>query len=753
MEVKKQKGLLEILESKKNSEKVDQLFDQVWSLKAYCEPYRSQYVTYFNDANLYYYGMLPRNTLETKSGGGGEDFHNQSSRKEFVDQVLKRTVDADLANHLDAFTNNKSLAVAFRSRGWRLNPEQEQHITLEVNKHFRENDGYSIIRNALKTLCISGNADLKVFIDESTETDSVPLGDNWIESNAFLQGLDEGWTVNPPKNFTDKSGKFKGFEWKEETEEDRDPQTGKPVEIPVLFISGDIPIIKKTKKLILEEIEPHDIWYDVYYGSQRNKLRYACQRIRTTVGEAEKHGFDPDKLVNATDERQDYAILPDFFFSSVNYQDPTYGATGRLEENASVDPKERKICLYEHYVHSSLPNKKGETRLYQVVTTNTEILKIEEVKRIPFVHGVLEDVQGQFFGRGWFDVCKPFQDANSISHRLHEQKAIQSTWPQYIAVKGQYDRQSLLNNRPGAVIEQLAQGMVDRFPPQEISQTYLTAIQNLKEIEQETLAQPLALANADGGIPQISTATAYLSIFQDSQKGAIRKDTIEQTFINPLFSLMYETLRDEEMIIDTNGKPVSAKMLPKLYECIVDSDTTHDDFAQQLQLTNFVGMAMQLSQTQAGYLTEQNKHNVLKALLEKADIDSGLFLTDPSTIPQDPHAAQEQAEQQAIMSEFNKVKLQREVVAMRKDAADVAKTEAETENLIRETMQTSQQNQIDSHVKMQKILSDAQNKARENEIKAAEVEVKDRQVSNDTILQAHKQAYEINANRVNGRLS
>ena len=61
--------------------------------------------------------------------------------------------------------------------------------------------------------------------------------------------------------------------------------------------------------------------------------------------------------------------------------------------------------------------------------------------------------------------------------------------------------------------------------------------------------------------------------------------------------------------------------------------------------------------------------------------------------------------------------------------------------------------QAEIQARIQQIISEAQNKSEFNQVKAREVEVKNKQVNYDAMLGAHKQAYEINSNRVNGRMS
>ncbi|ELO4930462.1 hypothetical protein QUR06_000259 [Escherichia coli] len=743
MDVKGRKTLLDILNKSKKGEPVEQILAQVKHAQAKAEDARAQNVNRFNKSYLYYACQLPANTIQ-------DGLEDEVTTKDYVEPVLFNAVKAALPQLLDSFTEDESLAVSFRSRGYRKNPAIEELINYNLNKIFlRDQDGYEILEGLFRTTLISGDSFAKVFVDEITHRETATVTD-WIDIRDLLAELAEGWTLELPKNFADKSGSNKGFEWKEEKSKEQDPNTGESVTVPVLLIRGKIPLKNVEKKVIVEEVEPQDVWVSTDYGNDFSKCRYLAHRIKTTVGEAELRGFDPDKLANAPDESTDTDQLPEMFFSmnQVDYNNP--GFTVGSTRETSIDPKERPIILMEHYIYSSLPTKNKETRLYQVVTTGDEVLSIQEVKRIPFVHGQCEPVQGQFFGRSFFDAAKPFQDAISLAQRMQQEIAKKTTWPQYIAVKGAYNRESLMNNRPGSVIEVMQQGAVDRFKPLELSQTFLAAHENLKASREETLTQPVSITNDNGAVSQISTQTAYLSIFQESQKGMILTKNISRTLVQPLYKLIYEIVKDENFtLFAPDGSTVEGAELPNVYDLIVDPSTTHDDFAQNMQLNNVASFVLQASQLNSPVITPQNIYEISKDMLEKFDIDSSKYLSDPSQ-NQDPQAAHEQAEMQALNSEMAKVQLQAAIVDVRKKAAEIYKLEQEAEELVRDGHSKRLKDKADSMAKVQKIIADAQAQSESTRVKAQEVAVKDKAVNYETILATTKHVSDITAPQING---
>lgn len=740
------KPLGEILASKdvkKKEEWKDKLLAQCFHNRSQSESYRSLNMENFNNAYLYYTAQLPGNTEADKDT-------LKVGNKEYVEPVLFNAVKAALPQLLDSFTTDDSLAVAFRNRGFRKNPIMESLIEYNINKIFlRDQDGYGILENAFKEILIAGDAFLKVFVDEVThkEVASVP---DWLELSAFMSELAEGWTVEPVKGFLQGSGSKGAFEWKEESIKIPNPETGEQVEQTIYLVKGKVPLINIEKKLVVQLCEPNDLWFDVSYGNDFNKCRYICHRVETTVGEALLRGFDKEAIENAQDVSTDDTQLPERFFSATLYSNPNATVNHRLERGAATDPNERPICLYEHYLYSSFPNKKGETRMYQVITTDSDFLKVEEIKHFPFVHGQGEPIQGNFFGRSFFDICKPFQDALSLAQRMQQHVAIKTTWPQYTAVKGQYDRQSLLNNRPGAVIEVSSPEMINRFAPMPLDQSFVLATAAIRDSMSETIAQAVDLSNSEGGLPQVATATAYIDIYQQTLKGKSLTSNIKRTLVQPLMCKIYEIIKDEGFTLYApDGSTVSGTELPNLYDFIVDTNTTFDTYAQDTKLSGVMGTILQAAQFNSPVLTPQNIYNAGKTMLENAGINADLYLTDPSQ-NQDPHRAQEEAEAQAIESERHKVALQAEILNNWKVGAETQKLLAEAEKATLEAHNTVSKDQADSAAKLQKIMSDSQNKAAEIQVKAQEVSVKNKAVNYETILAAQKHAHDITSPQING---
>lgn len=704
-----------------------QIFEQCEQSRSSAEGPRTEYLSKWVEANKYKNLELPTTTFV------GENLPKHITP--YVEPVLRETIKEALPQLLDSFTSDRRLAVSFRSRGWNNNQKRNELITANINKIFLdEQDGYGLIEKTINEALNAGSAFNKVFVDEKTYHEEATVSE-WIEIDEFMSMLADGWQIDPPADLaTDKKGSYKGFEWKTQTNKFKDPQTGQDAEQKALLIKGKIPLVRNEKKIKSEFVEPKDLWFDTSNGDDFSKSRYMCQRILTTVGEAELKGYDKDKLAEASLDDKDL------------YADEYTGTLGDFFDNNSVDPKERKINLYEHYIYSSLLDNKGESKKYQVIATGNDILEVNEVAFFPFVHCKKEIVIGSFYGRGFFEDAKPYQIALTKKARQAETSADRQTYGRYLAVKGQYNRESLLNNRPGAVIEQMALGSVDRMQEHELGQSFAYSYDKLQESADKALRRGFGSANLEE-IPPIATATVAMGVYQDAQRGMLLSKTIARTYLNPLFTLIYETMRFENWPLeDENSQTVQGVEMPSVYDLYVDVNTKGDDAAQVMQLQVINQTAQMLATTQASYISDENKYNMLKFMCKCADLDAEQFLTDPATQQQDPYAAQMQKENEAIQHIATKHQLQTLILNNWKLAAEINELEQKAHGEISNEAIKHEE----SLARIRSIMSNAQNQADANSVKAQEVAVKDKAVNYETILAAHKHATDITTPRING---
>lgn len=719
-----------------SKDKESLILTQVLHSFSECEDEHATILERNNKSYLYYTAKLPGQLESNESGIITGDY---------VEPVMYQFVQEALPQLLDSYTEDDHLAVVFRSGGAFKNKQVDTLITDNVNKIFlRDNSGYEILETLIKQTLITGDCFAKVFIEETTQHEQATSKD-WIEISEFLSQLSEGWQIDLPLEFADKKkGNVKGFEWKKETVKGVDFQTQQQTETEIWLIRGNIPLIKPERKLIIEPVEMSDIWVNIENGSDFKKVRYLAHRIKTTVGDAILKGYDPEKIKRAAEDEEENE-LPDLYFS-----DPFVGMSDYYRSN-STDPNEKYIDVIEHYVYSSQLNSKGETRLYQVTTTRSEFLKVEEITRIPFVHGQCETLLGSFWGASFYDKCKPYQDQLSNLIRMELQAAKMSTWPAYQAAKGHYEREHLLQlHRPGAVVEVDSIGAVEPFERPQLNNTFYQAKQALLDSAQTTLSSRNGSTDFSNGVDRTSAKTVALGVYQENLDGNTLAKNIARTLIEPLYTLIANVIRDEAYPLEgPDGQPVEGVTLPAIGDFICDINTSADDLAQVNQIAQMAQFGAQISQAQMPFITPQNVYEMLKTMCKRMDLDPAIYLTDPQQTA-DPHAAAEQAEQAAIMSEFNKIKLEREKVALRKDAVDVAYKESQIDELIKDGNHSRAIKLQESLTNQAKVMADKSTKDGSNAVKAADVQVKAHAVEIEKDLALIGHAKDIVAPMVNG---
>lgn len=721
---------------KVSKEKEGKILSQVLHSFGQCEDEHAVMIERNNTSHLYYAAKLPGRVDDNETGVLTGDY---------VEPVMFQFVQEALPQLLDSYTEDDHIAVVFRSGGAFKIPQLETLITDNVNKLFlRDNKGYEKLEALIKQTLITGDSFVKVFIEPTTKHEDASAED-WIEVSDFISQLAEGWQIDLPLDFADKKrGNVKGFEWKKETVKGIDPQTQQKIETEVWLIRGNIPLINSQRKLVVEIVELSDLFVNTENGSDFSKVRYIAHRIKTTVGDAILKGYDPEKLKRAS-ENEEENVLPELYFS-----DP-FSRAGMNYRSDSTDPKEKFIDIIEHYTYSSLLNSKGETRLYQVTTTRSELLKVEEITRIPFVHGQCETILGQFWGMSFYDRCYQYQDQLSNLARMELQAAKMDTWPAYQAASGNYKREHLLQlHRPGAVIEVGAIGSVEPFKRNQLTDTFYRAKQSLLESAQTTLSSRNGATDFSNGVDRTSAKTVALGVYQENLDGNTLAKTIARTLIEPLYSLIYQTIRDEGFPLEgPDGQPVEGLTLPPVGDFIADINTSADDLAQVNQISQMAMFAAQISQANMPFITPQNVYEMLKTMCKRMDLDPAIYLTDPQQT-QDPHAAAEQAEQAALMSEFNKYKLEREKADLAKTIAEKALIDAKIANEIKDGDHTRAIKLQESLTNQAKVMADKSTKDGANAVKAQDVQVKAHAVEIEKDLALIGHAKDIAAPIING---
>lgn len=638
----------------KQQKDYSELKAQIKALHDNAETGRSEKEERFRKSYLYYACLAPERQGNEMSG--------------YVEPVLRKAVEAVKPSLMNIFTENEKKAVQFRPLSkvpFALDLERFPETGLGIagliddyiNKVFiNENAGFDILDRAITEALVSGDVFLKYFLEEDVveetfELDKVPEED-----------LDEVLADFPDTDF-DKMDKAlsrrKGL------------------------VSGKFKAKRIEKKIRIEFVPFADIYINGKYENIKD-ARYVCQRIGKTVGDLYEMGYLEELIESSVSHRTDEYLSTQTLINS-----KSFGEEDDLD--AFVDPMERPVDLYEHYFYTSLvDNKKGKSKLYRVVSTSTEILEVEPASRIPFVHGVMERIPGSFWGVSMYDKFGPIQDMISRLMRAVEYNAADGAYGRYIAIKTQYDRASLMNNRPGSIIE-VNQGAgldaIRRFPKEDLPPTVDGLIARLTQNYKE---DAMSAVGVDVSGANISATAAAITANSADMKDKVIARTLAYTLFRPLFEGIYDILVSENIKIGEvpnpqiqeamagiqSGElpqevlmeipemlPITGADLPDVADFLIDVNTANDDAILNSQIINLVSLFAQIPQ---GLV---DTREVAAQLTGLSIEEIGKFF------PVAPEPTPEQQEQQAAVEQ-----LQMEAALLNNDLlkSQVGKTAAET---------------------------------------------------------------------------
>ncbi|MGL5964471.1 MAG: portal protein [Fusobacteriaceae bacterium] len=598
--------------------------DKVLELKAHIDHHfnkavdgRSEKVERFQKSWLYYLCKAPAKQESEPSG--------------YIEPVVRRAVETLRPSILNIFTENESKAVSFRPT-LLAPPQVAQGIDMMVNHIFlQENEGYNVVERAITEALVTGDTFLKVF------TETVVVEEDEVELvNASYEELAPILEMYPDTNVNELMTEKK---------------TG--------LISGIIVPVRIEDKVRVEHVNFADIFVDGSKEDIKDAL-YVGHRTKQSIGSLLEEGYDKEKVMVSSRRGMDYealemdGLINDGVFSDFD------------EEWSPSDEMTKEVPVYEHYIYSSIFNKRGKytPKLLQVKATASDILAITEIDEMPFVHGVVERIPGSFWGLSLFDKFWREQDAMSRLRRVVEANSMFNTYRRYIAVKGAYDRKSLLNNRPGAVIEVDTPEAVQFFPEETLSQSVYETINSMNETIEKTL---VSSSGVDVTGSNVSATAAVITQNNAEMKDKSMARILAYTLFKPLFSLIYNAVKVE------NG-------LPSRSDFIVDVNTSNDDAMLGSQLVQLSSLFAQLSQAGIPILDPQGMVEMAKTMTGCSDEEIAKYFKVPQPTEQEMMAQQEAVAKQAEMEARQSSLVDAQVQLA---CAQVAKTEVETAELIK----------------------------------------------------------------------
>ncbi|MGL5014213.1 MAG: portal protein [Bacteroidales bacterium] len=572
----------------------------------------------------YYYGRLPEPVTMGSSS--------------WVDRTVWEAVNGTLQELVSVFTSGED-AVRFAPMHAQ-DGNAARAATKMVNKILlRDNKGFNVLHDAFKECLVVRNSFVKRYWTEEERTFTEKFeGLSKEELDIYLAQLD---------------GDILEFTTEEEETEDG--------ELSNVF-NGEVTYEKKYEGVRVEFVPFEQVCVEPTATTLRD-CNFICHRVRKSKDELYQLGFDKEtvKGLNPASSDIESGIIGN---ARVNNITPL-----NVSDVLSVgDEHADKLWLHENYLRSSCVN--GRMEIYQIFTIHNQILEVNRINEMPFETFTPFPTPGSIWGESVFDITKDIQDLTTALIRGIIDNIQNANFRRYQAVKGQYDRASLLNNRPGGVVEVSQINAVVPFEYHQLPGGINELLIYVEGKKEERTGVSKLGQGLDPNVFKNDNAFATVNMMMTASQNRLRMiaRNIAQRGMMDLMSGIYDLVRmngTEQIAVDTpNGQQmIDPRLLPKREDLIVAvavGDAERKERAQSLQSAMMMfNQVPQMTQ----FFQPNNAYMLATQLFESMGIyDVENFITPLDQIPPpQPNPAEElqlqmlQAQLQDVQAKTQKV--------------------------------------------------------------------------------------------------
>lgn len=555
----------------------------------------------------YYYGHLP------------EPITTGSSN--YVDRTVFETVNGVLQELISVFTSDESAV--------RFSPIDTQDAygaiasTKMVNKVLlRDNPGYNVLHDAFKECLVTRNSFVKRYwgVDKQTFTETFEDFTK-EELDVYLSQIDGEIISFTSEEVINLSGESQAEGVLAPQEEGL---SGK--------YFGEV-TYEKINEGVKVEFVPFEFLLVEPTATCLKDSNYIAQRARKSKDELLDMGFSEECVVGINPASSDIeaGVVAN---ARINNLSPLNVS----DVLSTGDEKADKLWLHENYIKTSIL---GHLEILQVFTLHNQIIEVNRVNEFPFETFTPLPIPGSIWGESIVDITKDIQDLKTSIIRGYIDNIMNANFRRYKAIKGAYDRQSLLNNRPGGVVEM---GQLDAVVPFEHHQLP-NGIDGLLGMIDMTKEQRTGVTRLGQGLdPNVfkndnSTATVNTMLSASQNRLRMIARNIAHRGIMELMASIHELIRQngkEPILIDTANGPVeiNPRTLPKRDKLIVSvaiGDSERKERAANLQAVMMMFNSVpQMTQ----FFQPQNAYFLATQTMEAMGIyDVENFITPPAQIP------------------------------------------------------------------------------------------------------------------------
>lgn len=558
----------------------------------------------------YYYGNLP------------EPVTRGSSR--WVDRSVWESCNGVLQELISVFTSSEN-AVKFSPMHSR-DGINALASTAMVNKILlRENEGYNVLHDAFKECLVTRNSFIKRYWKTTKQTFSEEF-DNMSkdELDLYLESL-EGEIIE----FTSEIAVGTVVDEDGDELDETPPDEAQTTET----YSGKV-VYEVTKEGVCVEYVPFEQVIIEPTAKSLSDANYIAHRVKKSKDELIIMGFDKETIesINAGSSDIESGVIAN---SRVNNMNPLNVSDVVM----TGDDKSDQVWLHEHYIKTSLPM--GKLEILQVFTINGQILEVNRVNEFPFETFTPFPVPGSIWGESVFDITKDIQDLNTSLIRGMIDNIMNANFRRYSAIKGQYDRESLLNNRPGGVIEMSQVGAVTPFPYHQLPAGIDGLLEYINSKKEERTGVSKVGQGLDPNVFKNDNSTATVNMVMTAAQNRLRMvaRNIAQRGMMSLMLSIYNLVRangTKPIMVETaqGSIQIDPRQLPVRNEMIVSVAVGDGERRERAAALQSVMMAMTQTPQLQQFLQPQNAYYLATQLFESMGIyDTENYVTPLDQIP------------------------------------------------------------------------------------------------------------------------
>tara|TARA_Y100000385_G_scaffold25039_1_gene24012 strand:+ start:100 stop:2130 length:2031 start_codon:yes stop_codon:yes gene_type:complete len=574
----------------------------------------------------------------------GEPFGNEiDGRSEIVTTDVRDTIEYIMPSLMRIFTTHHNIA-EFEPQG----PEDAlmaQQATDYCNYVFnRQNNGFKVLYDAFKDALISKTGIIKHYWEnkyEVTKETYENLTEEEYQSvlaDEYIEVLEHTETIKQ-KAQVDDMGTL----------------------ISPEIVEHDLKVVcrKNVGQVKVVSVPPEEFLVS-RRASSLEDADFVCHRVKKSVSELIKEGYDAEVVANIPGYAQSEAELNEERLARFSYDDD------------SVPPSEgeganRKVWIDECYIKIDFDGD-GVAELRKITKGGSYILDNEEIEMFPFSAICPIPIPHKFYGMSIADTVKDIQLIKSTIMRNLLDNMYLTNNARYAVMAGQVELDDLLTSRPGGIVRMRAPGAVQALPTPQIQPYAFQMVQYLDNIREERSGVSKMSQGLNPDVLNSHVTSGAISAATESamQRVELIARIFAETGIKDLFRNIYALVQkyeDRKKIFYLNGKfvPIDVTKWKEKLNCTVKVGLGSGSQQTKLQtMSSIMQIIQSLIQngTMGRLVTEKNIYNAVSEFISQAGYkNTDEFVSNPDMMP--PPQPPQPTVDEKIQAQKSQVELQK----------------------------------------------------------------------------------------------